>query len=131
MISRDPFQPHLFCASCYRDLYPVLVRILQSLPELLSTCHGRSPVIELSVQRATAVVTLLIHVTQTAGYTAELQAKLSRWALFVTSSVYLSSWHPVFPLFDLETWLLPSVFPSFWMVYCPTCESLRGGVYSL
>ncbi|CAN0090459.1 unnamed protein product [Bubo scandiacus] len=61
----------------YRDLYPVLVRILQSLPELLSTCPGKSPLIELSVQRATAVVTLLIHVTQTAGYTVELQAKLS------------------------------------------------------
>ncbi|NXE08425.1 RPAP1 protein, partial [Lophotis ruficrista] len=61
----------------YRDLYPVLVRILQSLPELLSTCHGKSPVIELSIQRAAAVVTLLTHVTQTAGYTAELQAKLS------------------------------------------------------
>ncbi|XP_075008236.1 RNA polymerase II-associated protein 1 isoform X7 [Calonectris borealis] len=61
----------------YRDLYPVLVRILQSLPELLNTYRGKSPMIELSVQRATAVVTLLIHVTQTAGYTAELQAKLS------------------------------------------------------
>uniref|UniRef100_A0A8D0KX28 RNA polymerase II associated protein 1 n=1 Tax=Strix occidentalis caurina TaxID=311401 RepID=A0A8D0KX28_STROC len=61
----------------YRDLYPVLVRILQSLPELLSTCRGKSPLTELSVQRATAVVTLLIHVTQTAGYTVELQAKLS------------------------------------------------------
>ncbi|XP_063188580.1 RNA polymerase II-associated protein 1 [Chroicocephalus ridibundus] len=61
----------------YRDLYPVLVRILQSLPELLSACRGKSPVIELLVQRATAVVTLLIYVTQTAGYTAELQAKLS------------------------------------------------------
>ncbi|XP_039924071.1 RNA polymerase II-associated protein 1-like isoform X1 [Hirundo rustica] len=58
----------------YSDLYPVLVRILQSLPELLS---GKSPVVELSVQRAAAVVTLLTHVTQTAGYTAELQAKLS------------------------------------------------------
>ncbi|XP_051647315.1 RNA polymerase II-associated protein 1 isoform X1 [Manacus candei] len=61
----------------YSDLYPVLVRILQSLPELLNTCSGRSPMVELSVQRAAAVVTLLIHVTQTAGYTAELQAKLS------------------------------------------------------
>ncbi|XP_065492751.1 RNA polymerase II-associated protein 1 isoform X2 [Caloenas nicobarica] len=61
----------------YRDLYPVLVRILQSLPELLSTCHGKSPMVELSVQRAAAVVTLLTHVTQTAGCTAELQAKLS------------------------------------------------------
>ncbi|XP_023783936.1 LOW QUALITY PROTEIN: RNA polymerase II-associated protein 1 [Cyanistes caeruleus] len=58
----------------YSDLYPVLVRILQSLPELLI---GESPVVELSVQRAAAVVTLLTHVTQTAGYTGELQAKLS------------------------------------------------------
>ncbi|NXX77856.1 RPAP1 protein, partial [Urocolius indicus] len=61
----------------YRDLYPVLVRILQALPELPNTGHEKSPVTELSVQRAAAVVTLLIHVTQTAGYTAELQAKLS------------------------------------------------------
>uniref|UniRef100_A0A8C0U698 RNA polymerase II associated protein 1 n=1 Tax=Cyanistes caeruleus TaxID=156563 RepID=A0A8C0U698_CYACU len=53
----------------YSDLYPVLVRILQSLPELLI---GESPVVELSVQRAAAVVTLLTHVTQTAGYTGEL-----------------------------------------------------------
>ncbi|NXM30805.1 RPAP1 protein, partial [Oxyruncus cristatus] len=61
----------------YSDLYPVLVRILQALPELLSSCPGRNPTVELSVQRAAAVVTLLIHVTQTAGYTAELQATLS------------------------------------------------------
>ncbi|NXM00645.1 RPAP1 protein, partial [Tyrannus savana] len=60
----------------YSDLYPVLVRILQSLPELLSACPGRSPMAELCVQRAAAVVTLLIQVTQTAGYTAELQAQL-------------------------------------------------------
>uniref|UniRef100_A0A8C3U458 RNA polymerase II associated protein 1 n=1 Tax=Catharus ustulatus TaxID=91951 RepID=A0A8C3U458_CATUS len=53
----------------YSDLYPVLVRILQSLPELLG---GKSPVVELAVQRAAAVVTVLTHVTQTAGYTAEL-----------------------------------------------------------
>ncbi|NWT00631.1 RPAP1 protein, partial [Mionectes macconnelli] len=60
----------------YSDLYPVLVKILQSLPELLSACPRRSPMVELCVQRAAAVVTLLIHVTQTAGYAAELQAKL-------------------------------------------------------
>lgn len=78
MISRDPFQPHLFCDLYSRDLYPVLVRILQSLPDLLSTCSEKSCMTELSVQQATAVVTLLIHVTQTAGYAAELQAKLSR-----------------------------------------------------
>ncbi|NXG44940.1 RPAP1 protein, partial [Psilopogon haemacephalus] len=61
----------------YRDLYSVLVRILQSLPELLSSCSVKSPVMELSVQRAAAVVMLLTGVTQTAGYTAELQAKLN------------------------------------------------------
>uniref|UniRef100_A0A8C3LH27 RNA polymerase II associated protein 1 n=1 Tax=Chrysolophus pictus TaxID=9089 RepID=A0A8C3LH27_CHRPC len=61
----------------YRDLYPVLVRILQSLPELLSTSHEKNPMFELSVQRAAAVVTLLVHVTQTAGCTVELHTKLS------------------------------------------------------
>ncbi|XP_009997874.1 PREDICTED: RNA polymerase II-associated protein 1 [Chaetura pelagica] len=61
----------------YRDLYPVLVRILQSLPELPHACQGKSPMAELSVQRAAAVVTLLTGVTQTAGCAAELQARLS------------------------------------------------------
>ncbi|XP_074853131.1 RNA polymerase II-associated protein 1 isoform X2 [Carettochelys insculpta] len=60
----------------YRDLYPVLVKILQSLPHLLSECQ-EEPTFPLDIQRATAVVTLLTHVTQTAGYTAELQAQLS------------------------------------------------------
>ncbi|XP_067414049.1 RNA polymerase II-associated protein 1 isoform X2 [Emydura macquarii macquarii] len=59
----------------YRDLYPVLVKILQSLPHLLSNCQ-ENPTFPLSIQRATAVVTLLTHVTQTAGCTAELQAQL-------------------------------------------------------
>ncbi|NXX46372.1 RPAP1 protein, partial [Tricholaema leucomelas] len=61
----------------YRDLYSVLMRILQSLPDLLSSCSAKSSVMEFSVQRAAAVVTLLTGVTQTAGYTAELQAKLN------------------------------------------------------
>ncbi|NXA36352.1 RPAP1 protein, partial [Eudromia elegans] len=61
----------------YRDLYPVLVRILQSLPELLDASHEKSSTLELSVQRATAVVTVLTQVTQTAGCTAELQAQQS------------------------------------------------------
>ncbi|CAM4578767.1 RNA polymerase II-associated protein 1 isoform X1 [Caretta caretta] len=60
----------------YRDLYPVLVKILQSLSHLLSDCQ-ENPTFPLSIQRATAVVTLLTHVTQTAGCTAELQARLS------------------------------------------------------
>ncbi|NWJ09131.1 RPAP1 protein, partial [Crypturellus undulatus] len=61
----------------YRDLYPVLVRILQSLPQLLGTCHEKNALLELSVQRAAALVTLLTHVTQTAGCGAELQAQQS------------------------------------------------------
>uniref|UniRef100_A0A8C8SVJ9 RNA polymerase II associated protein 1 n=1 Tax=Pelusios castaneus TaxID=367368 RepID=A0A8C8SVJ9_9SAUR len=59
----------------YRDLYPVLVKILQSLPHLLSDCQ-ENPMFPLAIQRGTALVTLLTHVTQTAGCTAELQAQL-------------------------------------------------------
>lgn len=102
--------------------------ILQSLPELLSACKGKSPMIELSVQRATAVVTLLIHVTQTAGYAAELQAKLSRWVLpspvlCIWVVVILSSlslvWRPVYHLlfFLCSGWFtVPHVNPC--MVGC-------------
>lgn len=60
----------------YRDLYPVLVKNLQSLPHLLSECQDYLT-LPLSIQRATAIVTLLTQVTQTAGCTAELQARLS------------------------------------------------------
>ncbi|XP_073494912.1 RNA polymerase II-associated protein 1 [Phyllobates terribilis] len=59
----------------YRDLYPVLVGILQSFPALIASCRGKAPV-TLPVQRAAAVITLLSHVTQTAGCTAELEAQL-------------------------------------------------------
>ncbi|NWY04679.1 RPAP1 protein, partial [Nothoprocta ornata] len=62
----------------YRDLYPVLVRTLQSLSELLGACGERSPALELCVQRAAALVTLLTHVTQAAGCAAELRAPQSR-----------------------------------------------------
>uniref|UniRef100_A0A8C2TWH4 RNA polymerase II associated protein 1 n=1 Tax=Coturnix japonica TaxID=93934 RepID=A0A8C2TWH4_COTJA len=44
----------------YRDLYPVLVRILQSLPELLSASHEKNPMFELSVQRAASSLSCVI-----------------------------------------------------------------------
>ncbi|XP_075049158.1 RNA polymerase II-associated protein 1 isoform X2 [Mixophyes fleayi] len=66
----------------YRDLYPVLLGILQSLPTLIASCieGSGSPAI-LSIQRAAAVITLLSHVTQTAGCTAELEAQLHSTSL--------------------------------------------------
>lgn len=88
----------------------MLVRILQSLPELLSTSHEKNPMFELSVQRAAAVVTLLVNVTQTAGCTVELQAKLSRWAL---CHLFHASEQLSCILFSWETWLYPSLFVHF------------------
>ncbi|KAM4662613.1 RNA polymerase II-associated protein 1 [Discoglossus pictus] len=60
----------------YRELYPVLVRILQSLPHLACVPKEESSIFLLSIQRAAAVIILLTHVTQTAGCTAEIQAQL-------------------------------------------------------
>ncbi|KAG8561002.1 hypothetical protein GDO81_015211, partial [Engystomops pustulosus] len=60
----------------YRDLYSVLVGILQSFPALITSCKGNPSQATFSMQRAAAVVTLLSHVTQTAGCTAELEAQL-------------------------------------------------------
>uniref|UniRef100_A0A452IQX2 Uncharacterized protein n=1 Tax=Gopherus agassizii TaxID=38772 RepID=A0A452IQX2_9SAUR len=74
-LSTEAFRLWAVAASCgqscdlYRDLYPVLVKILQSLPHLLSDCQ-ENPTFPLSIQRATSVITLLTHVTQTAGCTA-------------------------------------------------------------
>ncbi|KAM5129283.1 RNA polymerase II-associated protein 1 [Mantella aurantiaca] len=60
----------------YRELYPAVIRILQSLPSVVASCKGSSSSAALSIQRASAVITLLNHVTQTAGCTAELEAQL-------------------------------------------------------
>ncbi|XP_069807066.1 RNA polymerase II-associated protein 1 [Dendropsophus ebraccatus] len=60
----------------YRDLYPILLGILQSFPSLITSCKENTTPLTLSVQRAAAVITLLSHVTQTAGCTAELEAQL-------------------------------------------------------
>ncbi|XP_013929841.1 PREDICTED: RNA polymerase II-associated protein 1 [Thamnophis sirtalis] len=62
----------------YRDLYPVLMRIVSSLSQLTSSFQENNTLMELSIQRAAAVVTLLTQVTQTAGCRTELQAQLSR-----------------------------------------------------
>ncbi|XP_053139977.1 RNA polymerase II-associated protein 1 isoform X2 [Hemicordylus capensis] len=62
----------------YRDLYPVLVKMIPSLSHLVSSFQENNFTFELSVQRAAAMVTLLTHVTKTAGCGAELQAQLSR-----------------------------------------------------
>uniref|UniRef100_A0A8D2KXI1 RNA polymerase II associated protein 1 n=1 Tax=Varanus komodoensis TaxID=61221 RepID=A0A8D2KXI1_VARKO len=63
----------------YRDLYPVLMKMVQSLTRLASSAQEKNPTFELSIQRATAMMTLLTQVTQTAGCRAELQAQFSRY----------------------------------------------------
>nr|XP_014351251.1 PREDICTED: RNA polymerase II-associated protein 1 [Latimeria chalumnae] len=58
----------------YRDLYPVLMRILQSLPGLVSQQRRGDPGYVLSLKRAEALTTLLSNITQTAGCAIQLQA---------------------------------------------------------
>ncbi|XP_069064861.1 RNA polymerase II-associated protein 1 isoform X3 [Pleurodeles waltl] len=60
----------------YRDLYPVLVKIIQTLSCLVSDCRQGNSTAPMLVQRAAAVVTLLTNVTQTAACAAELQQQL-------------------------------------------------------
>ncbi|XP_061467359.1 RNA polymerase II-associated protein 1 isoform X2 [Rhineura floridana] len=62
----------------FRDLYPVLMKMVPSLSQLVGNFQENNSVFELSVQQAAAMVTLLTQVTQTAGCRAELQAQLSR-----------------------------------------------------
>ncbi|XP_077178929.1 RNA polymerase II-associated protein 1 [Paroedura picta] len=62
----------------YRDLYPVLVKMIPPLSHLVKSSEESKSVYNLSMERATAMVTFLSQVTQTAGCRAELQAQLSR-----------------------------------------------------
>ncbi|XP_060117365.1 RNA polymerase II-associated protein 1 [Heteronotia binoei] len=62
----------------YRDLYPVLVKMIPSLSHLVKSSDKNKSIYNLSTERATAIVTLLSQITQTAGCRAELQAQLSR-----------------------------------------------------
>ncbi|KAG8449445.1 hypothetical protein GDO86_016194 [Hymenochirus boettgeri] len=60
----------------YRELYPVIVRFLQSLPNCINVCKREACIPTYGIQRAASAVTLLTHVTQTAGCAAELEAQL-------------------------------------------------------
>uniref|UniRef100_A0A6I8PHX6 RNA polymerase II associated protein 1 n=2 Tax=Ornithorhynchus anatinus TaxID=9258 RepID=A0A6I8PHX6_ORNAN len=54
----------------YRELYPVLVRTVQALPQELRLRPPHGP----AIQRAGAIVTLLTHLTQASGVSREPQA---------------------------------------------------------
>uniref|UniRef100_A0A8D2KXI4 RNA polymerase II associated protein 1 n=1 Tax=Varanus komodoensis TaxID=61221 RepID=A0A8D2KXI4_VARKO len=89
----------------YRDLYPVLMKMVQSLTRLASSAQEKNPTFELSIQRATAMMTLLTQVTQTAGCRAELQAQFS------------------FPMFGSDQIPLPAVTWSQVSGFQPIVES--------
>ncbi|XP_056401558.1 RNA polymerase II-associated protein 1 [Hyla sarda] len=71
----------------YRDLYPVLLGILQSFPTLITSCKGNTTPPTASIHRAAAVITLLSHVSQTAACTAELEAQLHSTAVDTESQI--------------------------------------------
>ncbi|XP_039597354.1 RNA polymerase II-associated protein 1 [Polypterus senegalus] len=58
----------------YRDMYPVLIRMLQSIPQLMSKETSLEPFSNLTLQRTETLLLLLTTVTQTAGSTEELKA---------------------------------------------------------
>ncbi|XP_062973760.1 RNA polymerase II-associated protein 1 [Elgaria multicarinata webbii] len=62
----------------YRDLYPMLMKMVSSLHQLAHDFQENNSVFELSIQRAAAMMTLLTQVTQTAGCRAELHTQFSR-----------------------------------------------------
>ncbi|CAB1335008.1 unnamed protein product [Coregonus sp. 'balchen'] len=59
--------------ACNLDLYPILVRVLQSAHR---PWHPSDPLLPLELHRLQALLTLLTHVTHTAGCHQELQAGL-------------------------------------------------------
>uniref|UniRef100_A0A4W3K724 RNA polymerase II associated protein 1 n=1 Tax=Callorhinchus milii TaxID=7868 RepID=A0A4W3K724_CALMI len=61
----------------YKDLYPVLVKILQKLPSLVAPSARGDALRNCSSQRAEALVILLVNVTNTAGCSADLHAQLT------------------------------------------------------
>ncbi|KAM9294410.1 RNA polymerase II-associated protein 1 [Gastrophryne carolinensis] len=60
----------------YRELYPAVIGVLQSLPSIITSCESSGSSAALPIQRAATVITLLSHVTQTAACTDELEAQL-------------------------------------------------------
>uniref|UniRef100_A0A8D2KXI6 RNA polymerase II associated protein 1 n=1 Tax=Varanus komodoensis TaxID=61221 RepID=A0A8D2KXI6_VARKO len=79
----------------YRDLYPVLMKMVQSLTRLASSAQEKNPTFELSIQRATAMMTLLTQVTQTAGCRAELQAQFILEASLAVTWSQVSGFQPI------------------------------------
>ncbi|XP_062908767.1 RNA polymerase II-associated protein 1 [Mobula hypostoma] len=61
----------------YRDFYPALMKILQTLPNLVSHPRQEDPLFDYSLQRAETLVCLLISLTHSAGCTSELQAQFT------------------------------------------------------
>uniref|UniRef100_UPI00398EF54A RNA polymerase II-associated protein 1 isoform X2 n=1 Tax=Pristiophorus japonicus TaxID=55135 RepID=UPI00398EF54A len=60
----------------YKDFYPALMKMLQTLPSLVSQSKKEDPLYGYSLQRAEALVCLLINITHSAGCAVELQAQL-------------------------------------------------------
>lgn len=65
----------LCCCSFFRELYPALVKTLQSVHQALDPSD---PLLQLQLQRISALLCLLTQVTHTAGCHQELQAGLVR-----------------------------------------------------
>ncbi|XP_072425369.1 RNA polymerase II-associated protein 1 isoform X2 [Chiloscyllium punctatum] len=61
----------------YKDLYPALMKMLQTLPKLTSQPMEDDELYGFYMQRAEVLVCLLINVTSSAGCTAELQAQFT------------------------------------------------------
>ncbi|XP_067847336.1 RNA polymerase II-associated protein 1 isoform X2 [Heptranchias perlo] len=61
----------------YKDFYPALMKTLQTLPSLVSQLKEEDPLHDYSLQRAEALICLLINITHTAGCAVELQAQLT------------------------------------------------------
>ncbi|XP_069773253.1 RNA polymerase II-associated protein 1 [Narcine bancroftii] len=61
----------------YKDFYPALMNILQTLPNLVSQPKNEDSLFDYSLQRAKTLVCLLINVTNSVGCAFELQAQFT------------------------------------------------------
>ncbi|XP_067895713.1 RNA polymerase II-associated protein 1 isoform X2 [Heterodontus francisci] len=61
----------------YKDFYPALMKMLQTLPSLVSQPKEENQLYGFYLQRAEALVCLLINITHSAGCAVELQAQLT------------------------------------------------------
>ncbi|XP_051872012.1 RNA polymerase II-associated protein 1 isoform X2 [Pristis pectinata] len=61
----------------YKAFYPALMKILQTLPNLVSQLKKEDPLFDYSLQRAETLVCLLINLTHSVGCAFELQAQFT------------------------------------------------------